>query len=147
MHRQRSKRYRPNSRFAEECRTVRHGRADRVPRRMCSSSFFRIPGFSALRSNCTHYRFGILSCDTTHASGDVIIFVRQGLSFSKFSTSSLSLLDPYSNYVGVSISVITPPVIVVVVVGYPTPSEGWGHGGRPWSPSSQATLQGLDQRS
>ena len=27
-------------------------------------------------------------------------------------------------------------VKVVVVVGYPTPSEGWGHGGRPWSPRS-----------
>ena len=35
----------------------------------------------------------------------------------------------------------------VVVVGYPTPSEGWGHGGRPWSPRSRATSQGLDQRS
>ena len=34
-----------------------------------------------------------------------------------------------------------------VVVDYPTPSEGWGHGGRPWSPRSQATPQGLDQRS
>ena len=38
-------------------------------------------------------------------------------------------------------------VVVVVVVGYPTPSEGWGHGGRPWCPRSRATLQGLDQRS
>ena len=37
--------------------------------------------------------------------------------------------------------------VVVVVVGYPTPSEGWGHGGRPWSPRSRATPQGLDQRS
>ena len=37
--------------------------------------------------------------------------------------------------------------VVVVVVDYPTPSEGWGHGGRPWSPTSRATLQGLDQRS
>ena len=36
---------------------------------------------------------------------------------------------------------------VVVVVDYPTPSKGWGHGGRPWSPRSRATLQGLDQRS
>ena len=25
---------------------------------------------------------------------------------------------------------------LVVVVGYPTPSEGWGHGGRPWSPEA-----------
>ena len=37
--------------------------------------------------------------------------------------------------------------VVVVVVVYPTPSEGWGHGGRPWSPRSRATPQGLDQRS
>ena len=34
-----------------------------------------------------------------HASCGVIIFVRQGLSFSELSTSSLSLLDPYSDYV------------------------------------------------
>ena len=32
------------------------------------------------------------------------------------------------------------------VVVYPTLSEGWGHGGRPWSSRSRATLQGLDQR-
>ena len=67
-----------------------------------SSSSFRIPGFSALRSDRTHFRSGILSPDATHASGGVVIFVRQGLFFS--STSSLSLLDPYSNYVGVNIS-------------------------------------------
>ena len=39
------------------------------------------------------------------SSGGVIIFVRQGLSFSELSTSSLSSLDPYSDYVEVSISV------------------------------------------
>ena len=43
-----------------------------------TSSSFRIPGFSALRSDRTHSRSGILSPDTTHASGGVIIFVRQG---------------------------------------------------------------------
>ena len=69
-----------------------------------SSSSFRIPGFSALRSDRTHSRSGILTPDTTHASGGVIIFVRQGLSFSELSTSSLSSLDPYSDYVGVNIS-------------------------------------------
>ena len=69
-----------------------------------SSSPFRIPGFSALRSDRTHSRSGILSSDTTHASGDVVIFVRQGLSFSELSTSSLSSLDPYSDYVGINIS-------------------------------------------
>ena len=69
-----------------------------------SSSSFRIPGFSALRSDRTHSRSGILSSDTTHASGGVIIFVRQGLSFSELSTSSLSSLDPYSDYVGINIS-------------------------------------------
>ena len=71
---------------------------------LISSSSFRFPGFSALRSDRTHSRSGILSPDTTHASGGVIIFVRQGLSFSELSTSSLSLPNPYSDYVGVNIS-------------------------------------------
>ena len=66
-----------------------------------SSSSFRVSGFSALRSDRTHSRSGILSSDTTHASGGVVIFVRQGLSFSELATSSL---DPYSDYVGVNIS-------------------------------------------
>ena len=69
-----------------------------------SSSSFWIPGFSALRSDRTHPRSGILSSDTTHASGGIVIFVRQGLSFSELFTSSLSLLDLYSDYVGVNIS-------------------------------------------
>ena len=69
-----------------------------------SSSSFQIPGFSALHSDCTHSRSSILTRDATHASGGVIIFVRQGLSFSELSTSSLSELDPYSDRVGVNIS-------------------------------------------
>ena len=69
-----------------------------------SFSSLRIPGFSALHSDRTHSRSGILSPDATHASGSVIIFIRQGLSFSELSTSSLSLLDPYSDYAGVNIS-------------------------------------------
>ena len=69
-----------------------------------SSSSFRIPGFSALHSDRTHSQSGILSPDATHASGGIVTFVRQGLSFSKLSTSSLSSLDPYSDYVGVDIS-------------------------------------------
>ena len=68
------------------------------------NSSFRIPGFSALRSDCPHSRSSILSSDTMHASSGIVIFVRQGLSFSKLSTSSLSLLDPYSDYVGINIS-------------------------------------------
>ena len=69
-----------------------------------SSSSFRIPRFSALRSDRTPYGSGIIYLDATHASGGVIIFVRRGLSFSEFSTASLSSLDPYSDYVGVNIS-------------------------------------------
>ena len=68
------------------------------------SSSFRIPGFSALQSDGIYYRCGIFSTDVTDASGGVIIFVRQGLFFSELSTSSLSLLDPYYNYVEVNIS-------------------------------------------
>ena len=55
---------------------------------------FRIPGFYALRCDRTHSRSGIFSSDTTYASGGGIIFVRQRLSFSELSISSLSLLDP-----------------------------------------------------
>ena len=69
-----------------------------------SYSTFWIPGFSALRSDRTHSRCGILSLNDPHASGDVIILVRQGLFSSDLSTSSLSSLDPYSDYVGVNIS-------------------------------------------
>ena len=39
-----------------------------------------------------------------HPSSGVIIFVRQGLSFSKLSTSSFFLLDSYSDYAGANIS-------------------------------------------
>ena len=69
-----------------------------------SSSFFWIPGFSALRSDRTHFRSGILFPNNTHASGGIIIFVSQSLSFSKLSTSSLSSPDLYSDHVGVNIS-------------------------------------------
>ena len=68
------------------------------------SSSFRIPRFSALRSDCSHSLSGIFSTDVTDASGGVIIFVRQGLSFPELSTSSLSSFDPYSNCVEVNIS-------------------------------------------
>ena len=67
------------------------------------SSSFRIPEFSPLRSDGTLSQSGIFSTNVTDASG-VIIFVRQGLSFFELSTSSLSLLDPYSDYIEVNIS-------------------------------------------
>ena len=86
-----------------------------------SSSSFRIPGFSALQSDRTHSRSGILPLDATHASGGIIIFVRQDLSFCKLSTSSVSSFDSYFDNVGVNISlnnssllsflnVYTPPI-------------------------------------
>ena len=66
--------------------------------------YLPLSGFSALRSHGTRSRSGIFSTNVTDASGGVIIFVRQGLSFSKLSTASLSLLGPYSDYVEVNIS-------------------------------------------
>ena len=68
------------------------------------SSSFQILGFSALRSHGTHSRSDIFFTDVAEASGGVIIFVKQGLSFSKLSTFSLSSLGPYSDYVGANIS-------------------------------------------
>ena len=58
-----------------------------------------------MRSDRTHSRCCNFPPDTPHASGGVIIFVRQSLSFFELSTSSLSSLDPYSDYVGVNISI------------------------------------------
>ena len=68
------------------------------------SSSFRISGFSALRSDRSQSRSGIFSTNVTDASGGVIIFVRQGLSFSELSTPFLSSLDPYFGYVEINIS-------------------------------------------
>ena len=65
------------------------------------SSSFRI---SALQSHGTHSQSGIFSTDVADASGGVIIFVKQCSSFSELSTSSLSSLGPYSDYVEVNIS-------------------------------------------
>ena len=69
------------------------------------SSFFRIPGFSALQSHGgTHSLSGIFSTDIADASGGVIIFVKQCSFFSELSSSSLSSLGPYFDYVEVNIS-------------------------------------------
>ena len=68
------------------------------------SSSFRIPEFSALQSHGTHSRSLIFSTDVADASGGVISFVKHCLSFSELSTSSLSSLDPYSDYAEVNIS-------------------------------------------
>ena len=62
---------------------------------LISFSFFRIPGYSALRFDCTHSRSGVLSPDDPQANGGVVIFVRQSLSFSELYISSLSLLNLY----------------------------------------------------
>ena len=66
--------------------------------------YLSFSGFSALGFDGTHSRSGIFSIDVTDASSGVITFVRQGLSFYELSISSLSSLDPYSDYVEVNIS-------------------------------------------
>ena len=97
-----------------------------------------LSGFSALRSDRTHSRSGILSSDTTHASGGAIIFVRQGLFFSKLSTSTLSSLDPYSDYVGVNIFLNNSPSLSFLNV-YAPPIRSSTTDGRTnsFSPSSR----------
>ena len=69
-----------------------------------SSSFFQIPGFSALRSDWAQSRSGLfllmpctLAAASTFSSSKV-------LSFCVLSTSSLSLLDPNSGYVRINTS-------------------------------------------
>ena len=56
-----------------------------------------------MRSDRNHSRSAILSPDTKQARGGVIIFVWQSSSVSELSTYSLSLLNRYSDYVGVNI--------------------------------------------
>ena len=87
-----------------------------------SSSSFRI-----LRSDCTHSRSGILSPDDTHTSGGVVIFIRQGLSFSELSTSSLSSLYSYSGYEGVNIPLNNSYSLSLsnVCAPYTLLSNGW----------------------
>ena len=63
----------------------------------------------------------------------------------KYVVRKLSTVKPIHGYF--VIAFVTSSFWLVVVVGYPTPSEGWGHGGRPWSPRNRAIPQGLDQRS
>ena len=75
-----------------------------------SSFSFRIPKYSALRSDRTHFRSSMLSPDNPYAHRGIVIFVWQSLSFSKHSTSSLSLslLNPYSDFARINISLTTP---------------------------------------
>ena len=63
-----------------------------------SSSPFRIPRFSDMRSDRPHSRSGMLSPNDTHVSGGVagLFLLRTFHLFSSF--------DPYSDYVGVNIS-------------------------------------------
>ena len=85
---------------------------------------FRISGFSALRSDCTHLRFSILSSDATHAGGVVfMIFIRQGLSFSELFISFLSSLNLYSDYVGVNISLNNSSLSILNVYAPPIRSS------------------------
>ena len=110
-----------------------------------SSSSFQIPGFSALRSDPTHSRSDIFYGDATHASGGVIIFVRQGLSFSKLSISSLSSLDPYSDYVRINIFLNNSSSLSFPNVYAPSPIRSSLTDGRTdsFSPSSLYSLPPL----
>ena len=79
-----------------------------------------------------------LSHDATHASGGVIIFDRQGLSFTKRSTSSLSSLDPYSDYVEIQVSLKSSSSLSFLYV-HATPIRSSPTDGRTdfFSPSSR----------
>ena len=108
-----------------------------------SSSSFRIPGFSALCFDRTHSWSGILPQDAMHASGDVIIFFRQGLSFSELSTSSLSLLDPYCDYVGVNISLSNSSLSLLNVYAPPIRSSPMDGRTDSFSPSILSSSRNL----
>ena len=54
-----------------------------------------------MRSDSTHFRSCSLASDNLYTGGGVIIFVRQGQFFPEL---SISLLDFFSDYVGVNVS-------------------------------------------
>ena len=66
----------------------------------CSS--FRIFEYSLLQPDRTHSPCGSLYLDQSHAS-EAATFVKQGLSFSELSTSSISLLEFFAECVAVNI--------------------------------------------
>ena len=70
---------------------------------LSSSSSFNIPGYISFRSDRTRSRSDNPASTDSHIGGGVVTFVRKGLSASQFSTDSLSSLDPYTDYVGVTI--------------------------------------------
>ena len=67
-----------------------------------NSSSFRIPGCSVLRSDCLHSQSGILSPDNQLAMTGIVIFV--GRTYHLNFLHPLSSFDPYSDYVGVNMS-------------------------------------------
>ena len=69
-----------------------------------SFSSFRIPGYYAQKSDCTHSRSVSVPSKDSHAGGSVFIFLKKGLSFLKLSICSFSWLDLYSNYVDKHVS-------------------------------------------
>ena len=99
-----------------------------------------------MRSDRTHSRSGILFRDPTHASSGVIIFVRQGLSFSELSTSSLSSLDltPTLIYVKVNISLNNSSLLSFLNV-YAPPTRSFPTDGRTdsFSPSILSSSRNL----
>ena len=63
-------------------------------------SFFKIHEYTNRTSGLSRFL-----PDGSHAGGDVVLFVRHGLFFSEVSNSFFSLLDHYSDDVGVSVLV------------------------------------------
>ena len=86
----------------------------------------------------------LLSSDTTHASSGVVIFVRQGLFSSELSTSSLSSLDPYSDYVGINTSLNNSSSLSFLIV-YASPICSFPTDGRTdsFSPSFFSSSRNL----
>ena len=109
-----------------------------------SSSSFRKPEFSALLSDRIHSRSGTLFGDFTHANNGVIIFIRQSLSFTKLSTSSLSSLDLYSEYVWFKISLSNSSMLSFLNV-YAPPIRSYPTNGRTdsFSPSTLSSSRNL----
>ena len=80
---------------------------------------------SLSRSRILCFAILALTLNDRYANGGIIIFDRQGLSFSELSNSPLSSLDPYSDYMRVNISLNNSSSLFFLNVNAPSIRSSW----------------------
>ena len=71
---------------------------------LSSDSTFRIPGYKTLQKNRSMIKRGTTN-STGNLGGGILILVQNGLTYTSFSTQSLSSLDPSSDYLAIAVKI------------------------------------------